>query len=345
MASDGLQWASLADVSPEAPRWLWQGRVPLGGVTIIGGKKGRGKTSVAAAIAASLLGGAKLPGETKRQSGCVCWATIEESYGGAVRPRLELAGAKVSGVWYPTRGPADAFPRSLDLPNGLGQLEASMEQRDCRLAVLDPLSSHIAAGWSMNDGQQARTVVQGLGQVAQAVGGCVLCVQHDRKSAVGGALDRGLGSADIVNCARSVLRCDFHPDKEDVFVLSHVALNGGVLSPSLTFTLHGPATVAKVKWGEVVLLDADALAEPAGETGERDERVDARRLLYQLLKDGKKTCKDVLLAAREAGVGERRLRAAKAELRIESSAVYYGGSLCWEWNPPANGWPDDLREE
>jgi hypothetical protein len=48
---------SFSDIPPEKPTWLWEGHIPRGMFTIIGGDPGQGKSSVALDIAARVSTG------------------------------------------------------------------------------------------------------------------------------------------------------------------------------------------------------------------------------------------------------------------------------------------------
>jgi len=340
MTNEVNTWASLHDLEPQAFEPLWAGRVNLGTVTLIEGRKGLGKSTLATAIAASICGGPALPGQTRRIKGRVCWAGGEEDLARAVRPRLVAAGAKLQSVWYPQMAGVPGRAMPLDLPGQGPRLQKWCEQYEPRLIVLDPLSSHCQAGWSLNDEQQARTIMESLGATAAACSIAVIAIRHCRKSTIGPVGDQGIGSVAIAAAARSVLRVDPHPDQKGFQVLSQVFSSFGPVSRSLVYQISPHKGGVRIKWQGESDLEADQLAEVAGDQGERDERADARAVLISSIGSEWTQAATVMAEARAAGIGERRLRSAKAELRIPSRRISVAGQSWWEWGPPVEGWPE-----
>jgi hypothetical protein len=89
---------------------------------------------------------------------------------------------------------------------------------------------------------------------------------------------------------------------------------------------------------------------------EKSARSEAKRFLLAELADGAVATEELKKAARKAGIGERTLWTAKADLKVESRRL--PGSKYWEWYipTPAAGEPtlpvttsvpvlDDLLEE
>src|SRR5438270_14019861 len=63
--SDGTMsnavFTSMADVQPETVKWLWEGRIPFGKVTLLESQPGVGKSTLALDLAARVSRGAPLP--------------------------------------------------------------------------------------------------------------------------------------------------------------------------------------------------------------------------------------------------------------------------------------------
>lgn len=339
---DGIPWVSLKRTKPRKVSWLLPGRVPLGALTLLEGRKGTGKSTIAAALAADATGGPRVLRGKRRALGSVLWLTVEEDFGMAVRGRVAAAGADLDRVHYPGVDGAPGQCRRLALPGDLGTLGDAIERHGVKLVVLDPYSSFIAPGVSLNDEQAIRPVLEDLAGLAGKAECAVLLIRHLRKSTLGPALDQGLGSTAIVNVARSVLRVDEYPGKPGCRILSHVACNLSEQAPSLAFELKAVKGVPKAEYQGVTDLDAEQLAEGQGDAGQRDEKLDAKQVLRNRIGEGWVPAKDVLTDARAAGVGETRLRLAKAELKVPSRHRKSGSVWLWEWGPPKGGWPRDL---
>lgn len=338
-------WDNLKNVRSSRWRFLFPGRIAFGCVSILEGRKGVGKSSIAASIAASVTGGPKLPGQTRRLTGEVFWCSGEEDMGTAVRPRLEAAGADMSHVYFPPQQAGRAWCRSLNLPSGAVQLTAALSgRRDC-VVVIDPLSSHVAAGWSLNDEQCARAVMDTLGGVASETGAAMVIMRHLRKSTLGGSLDQGIGSVAIGNGARSILRVDNYDLAGRERIVTHVASSVGPKQPGLLFSLVGEEGESpSVKWGEAVDMTEAEVMDLSTEAVDREESSEAKRLLRELLANGPVKSREVLDEARNAGIGERTLRKAKCALGVKSHRVTVSNSSWWEWCPPVGGWPNEPGE-
>lgn len=338
-----LSWQAISTVERRDWKFLWPGRLAYGTVTILDGRTGLGKSSLAAAICASLAGGPRLPGQKGEQGGASLWCSGEEDYARAVRPRLEAARANLHLVGFLTDTGGEGGRVSLKLPGGAGKLAVVLRERHVRFCVLDPLASHVDMGVSMSDEQQARAVMEALASAAEYAECAILCIRHPRKSTQGPVQDHGSGSHAILATARSGLAVHEHPDKAGWRVLSQTKPVYGPLAPSLAFSIAKRAGSARIVWHGQCEYTADQLGEFAGDRGERDERVDARELLAGRIGTEWVRAKEIMKEATEAGIGERRLRAAKAELAVRSRRVSAAGSSWWEWGPPAGGWPKGIK--
>jgi hypothetical protein len=103
---------SIGSLEARAPRWLWQGYLLRGGVNLIVGAKGIGKTSLVCWLAArASVGAAEFGGEPRR----VFIDTQEDDPQMVLRPRIEAAGADMSLIATRTPGRSPwKFPRDLD---------------------------------------------------------------------------------------------------------------------------------------------------------------------------------------------------------------------------------------
>jgi KaiC/GvpD/RAD55 family RecA-like ATPase len=83
----------------EQTRWAWQDRIPLGGVTLLAGQEGSGKTTILANVLARATRG-QLPGDLIGDPvGCV-YATAEDSHSRTLAPRMAAAGADLDRIFF-----------------------------------------------------------------------------------------------------------------------------------------------------------------------------------------------------------------------------------------------------
>jgi hypothetical protein len=319
--------------------YLLDRRVALGTLTIVEGRKGAGKSTFMAALAADVTGGPRLPGGRKRRVlGSVLWLTREEDYHLAVLPRIVAAGGNPKLIKWPQPKNGDGPPRMV-FPGQFGELEWAITNQGIKLLVMDPWASFLDVGANQNDEQQVRAVTERLIDIGHRTGCALVLARHLRKNSYGRALDHGSGSVAIGAAARSVLRIDAFPGKPNWCVAVRVGGNIGAAPPALAWELMDAGNVAKVAWRGEYDIDPDALAAGTADIGERDERDDATGLLRGMLKEKWVPFTNILKAARNSGISERTLRARKAELHIPSRRQSGNESHWYEWGPPPGGWP------
>ena len=129
----------LSKIEAKPVRWAWRddhgGRIPAGELTVIAGRGGTGKSSFAIWLGSQITRGT-LPGAMQGTPKNVLWVTAEESYGHAVRPRFEIAGADLDRVFSVTASEGESSELRLILPHDTRQLETMITGNDIGLVVL-----------------------------------------------------------------------------------------------------------------------------------------------------------------------------------------------------------------
>ena len=151
-------FTSLADIPPETVRWLWEGRIPLGKVTLLESEPGVGKSTLTLELAARVSRGAPMPHEKAHSDPAnVIIFSGDDGLADTVRPRLDVAGADLTKVF--------AVDREID--------EEDVAELKPALIILDPLPSYIC----MSCEQGPVEVMRKLGRLAKATGAAILAVQ------------------------------------------------------------------------------------------------------------------------------------------------------------------------
>lgn len=335
---DGMRGViSGACTKAERIEWLWPGMIVKGALNLIDGQKGTGKSSILAAMAATVTSGKPLP-ETKakaKRSTCL-WFGTEESFAAAILPRWKANGGDLKSL-YTVQSVSMDPAAPLYLPSSEGRLRWMVEKLNVSVIVLDPYSSLSSPTCDLRNEQQCRDYLQALARVCSETRCTALLARHFRKGRSGGFLEHGLGSIAVPNVCRSVLRVDRDKDNPATCWLSAVACNHGKAEGSVPYTLEGNKdSVFKAVFGKRSDMTIEEILEGHEEADTRDESRDARRLLEGALKDGPVDAKTLIEEARKAGVGERTLRKAKAELRVASKrhATGKGMVAVWKWSLP-----------
>lgn len=313
---NGLKWAS--GVVPTPPSFLWPPVIMANALNLIEGRKGSGKSSIAAAVAAHVTGGPPLPGLERQQPRPVVWFAREESWEHEVTPRLVAAGADLAWVAEPELVNAEGRPRRITFPSCGPEIAEVFREANVGLAVFDPLASWCDPELNLAIPQQARCYLESLAGIARAAGTTFLLTRHVRKGSGQDPQDSGMGNIEIGNTCRTWWLASRHPTDRDTNVLASVAGNWTARGYALLYTLPVEGKCVRVAWGGQSELSADALTEGRAGAADMDEARDAINILKGLLAGGPRHSLAVIMEGKQSGIGERTLRKAKALLGVQS---------------------------
>jgi hypothetical protein len=218
----------LSTVRPRPITWLLPGRVPYGGLTVLAGRPGQGKSQLSLAIAANVT----LTGTDVLVIGA------EDGLEDAVRPRLVAAGAdldKVSSFDPQTHGGNEDLTI---LPHDVPLLERAVKETGAGLVIVDPFAAHLAPELNSNNDHSLRQATAPLARMARSTGVAVIIVAHLKKGREGSPMDWVGGSIGLTGAARSVLLLGQFKDddvwQKDAFrYLCHVKANGAPIARTL----------------------------------------------------------------------------------------------------------------
>src|SRR5258708_9678875 len=192
----GLVYTCIADVQPEAVRWLWPGRIPLGELTMIVGDPGLGKSQICASLASVVTNGGQWPVDRSRaEQGSVLILSAEDNVKHTICPRLDAAGAEVNRchTLQAVKREADDgthFEGGFSLALDLAKLSVLMDElRDVRMVIINPLSAYLGETDSHKNAE-VRGMLAPLTTLAGAHNAAILLVSHLTKSQSANALMR-----------------------------------------------------------------------------------------------------------------------------------------------------------
>lgn len=220
----------LAD---EGTEWLWWPYLPLGGLVMLDGDPGLGKSLLSTTLAAVLSRGWPLPdqhGALTLPVGSPADTLIlsaEDSLTRTIKRRLAQAQADLTRVhaltgWTDAAGAKQWFT--------LQQIpvleEALLGLPATRLIIIDPIQAYLGP-IDMHRSNETRPLLTALSDIAERHRLCICCVRHPSKPGQGSAkaMHRGLGSVDFIGAARSGLFVEAHPVDETKVLLAQMKNN------------------------------------------------------------------------------------------------------------------------
>lgn len=315
----------MSHIERKPIQWLWDGRIPLGKLTILDGEPGLGKSTLVCELAACISTGRLLPGQTVPLIGDVLLLNAEDAADDTIKPRLEAAGADLARVHVHTG--------LLKIPDDLHKLEEIVNAYPIRLIVIDPLMAYLAR--NSHKDQDVRQALTPLAQLAQRHNIAVLIVRHLNKRTDASALHRGGGSIGIIGAARSGLLLGVDPDDPQKRILAVSKSNLAKTPNSLRLALCSVGDTAKIEWLGECNQDADQLVGPRESEEARSALADAGDFLRQALSDGALQQSKLLELANAEGIKPGTLKRAKRQLAIASIKLP-GQRGEWTWALPGS---------
>ncbi len=150
----------MSEIKPEPVRWLWEGRIPLGKVTMLQGEPGVGKSTLVYDLAARVSRGSDMPlvrGHDRSIPGNVIIFSGGDELADTVRPRLDVAEADLTRI-FAVNGEMTA---------------ATVAPMQPTLIIIDPFSDYL--GFIPH--QSPTDAMRSLGRLAKETGAAVLVTQ------------------------------------------------------------------------------------------------------------------------------------------------------------------------
>jgi putative DNA primase/helicase len=343
---DDIAIACAAGLRMEPVRWLWQGWLPRGMLTLLAGAPGCGKSTLAMALAATVSSGGRWPDGTCAEAADVVIWSGEDDTRRTLTPRLAAAGADLRRCHFVgTAHDADGA-RPFDPASDMPRLARTLTRIRPALLILDPIVSAVPGDSHKN--AEVRRGLAPVVELAEALDCAVLGITHTSKgTASREPWERVTGSLAFAALARLVLCATTNRNAEEntlpprliTRVKSNIGPDRGGFGYDITIAEASPGIqAARVQWlhaleGESRLLLAQAEKWQDAD-GEGSQLQRARRFLADLLADGPVAAKDIAADAHGAGFAWRTLHRAADALGVERKRDGFGkGAVCW-WSLP-----------
>jgi len=331
---------SADKIRPQQTDWAWAGRIPLGGVTILAGDPGLGKSTITIDLAARWSRG-QVDGDLKGHPINVVIATAEDSLAHTVVPRLRAAGADLSRIHF-VQINQEGVSGGLTLPGDLDVLARKLQEVQAGALIIDPLMAHLSLKVNSWQDQSIRQCLAPLAALAEKMDLAMPVIMHLNKSEKAEAQYRVGGSIGIVAAARSVLLTAKDPENEGQSLLAHLKCNLALEAVTQRYRIEG-ATVdyekeliktSRIVWlGEAAHVKAsDILIAP--DQASQSDRQDAQDWLRQELQEGPRMSEDLFKTAVRQGITKSTLKRAKQGLGVIAKKEGFGKGSYWIWKLP-----------
>jgi hypothetical protein len=307
---------SLASIVWEWPRWLARGIVH-----ILVGQTGKGKSSVALAIASRYLTGNPWPDSTPftSQIGKVLWLEGEAAQALNLQ-RVRLWSLTPAHIICPFPDPMQDV--NLDNPQHQQAIAATAALHDVAIIIVDSLSGCMGSRRDENSTEMLN-IVKWLAKLARDLQKPVILLHHLRKRGLLDTddrigLDRIRGSSAILQAARLVWALDSPTERDPE------ALRLSVIKSNLD---RFPAPVGVRINEDGVVFSSDAPGKPDART----QLARSKEFLRMLLENGPITATRALHESEEAGFEKRWIEESKRKMGVKSFKIHNVWHWGWEW--------------
>ncbi|MDP5184781.1 AAA family ATPase [Blastococcus sp. BMG 814] len=332
---------AASGVQLRAVRWLWDGRLPLGSLALIGGREGIGKSTAAYTLAADITRG-ELDGHHKGTPRAVVVCATEDSWGHTIAPRLLAAGADLEQVYRVDVTTSEGVDGGLSLPADITGLEREMNRVGAAMLLLDPLMSRLDSALDTHKDSEVRQALEPLTALADRTGATVLGLIHVNKGRTSDPLTSLMGSRAFAAVARSVLYVVADQDDPGLRLLGLAKNNLGrgdlptlrfrIESHHVTDTDEGPIWTGRLAWAGEDPRSLTAVLEDSHDTSDnRTATTDAGDWLLGYLADngGTAPSADIKTDGARNGHSYDALKRARTRHGIESTNSGFPRRTYW----------------
>lgn len=252
-------------------RWLWDGRIPLGEITLVPGREGIGKSIFLAWMAAAITQGT-LPGVYEGEPRAVLYAAAEDAWDYTIAPRMHAAGADLSMVYrVDVLEGEDGIPGGLNLPKHCRYLPERAGEVKAAVLMCDPILSTIDETIDPNKSRELRVALEPLRRAAEQAEIAAIGLAHFNKNSDADILSKVAGSRAWSEVARAVIaiarekRDEPGGNETNVQIVSQIKNNMGNSDlPSLEYRIEPYAFplddhLTEIRTGRLAWLDGESM--------------------------------------------------------------------------------------
>ncbi len=319
--------ASSVEIKPL--NWLWNNRIPLGKLSLLGGDPGLGKTLVSIDIIARVTTGRSFPDKGECPRGACAILASEDDAADTIAPRLQAAGADLNQVMLlgdviEPNGRITSY--SLQNISLLEEVLRSIP--NIRLLVIDPLKQY-CAGVDTHKNADTRAILAPLTQMAARLEIAVIGIEHLNKSTSETPLHRLSGSIAFVAAARAAFAITKDQDDPTRRLMLPLKANLSKETPGLAYSVIDHDGLPIVQW------ELEPVTQSAEEAFSTEEQIDRKFILeetkaalIELLINGARKRADVFRDLKKQDFTDSTIKRAACKLGIES--IPNGRECIWQ---------------
>lgn len=281
-------WTRGSDVPEEEISWLWQDMIPLGGMTLIEGPPGCGKSTISRDLVARVTTGREMPGGHPACPGGALWCSSEEHRGAVLVPGLRRAGADDSRVFVLSDEGWETAAESV---------REMIAEHDVRVLVLDNVA--VFLGPEGDDYLSVQKALAPWNKLSNETGIAIIGIRHTRKSGATNAVNAGIGSIAWAGVARATITVGQLDDGVSACALAKANL--GPKPDPYEFTIHPNGTLAWL--GRAAGKSADSITDVEAKAKRGSKKPNAKERLRAILEAGACPEVDVLEALKDLSEG------------------------------------------
>lgn len=323
----------VSHVAAERVDWLVENWIPRRSLTLLAGREGLGKSTIAVDFAAQATRGELGHGTPMR----VLYLSTEDSRSMTVRPRLEAAGADLDQVGFLDVN-HDGYVGALSLPHDFDKLAHLIDHEGIGLVILDAAKSAMSSTVNDHRDDDVRRFLEPMSRIADELDCVFLALVHFGKRT---GTDTGsliLGSIAWSQVARSVLSVA-RDDEDGSLVVTNTKGNlaprtlsreARITSESVALADGSTTPVGRIVWGEETTRDARDFLAPRDDDDSAADRTAAADWLEDYLRiNPVAPSQTVKGEARKVGHSERTLKRAMASLKVVVTSEGFPRRTVW----------------
>lgn len=337
----------MANIEERPIDWLWNDRIALGKITLIGGVPKLGKSQITCTFAGAVSTGGQWPDGTRAPLGSVVFITAEDDASDTIRPRLRAVGADLRRVHLFDYAVVAGKKQHFDVAAHASNLREMIESiGDVKLVVIDPVLAYLGKADSHKTAE-VRSALLGIQSLAAELGIAVILITHLNKNDAGGqsAMNRLAASGAFAGVARGIWLVAKDPDDEtgERRLFAPVGANIGNDREGFAFAIEGVdlgnriVTSKAVFEATAVQVDANELVSAQRRDGSAEE---VEKLIRAELADGERPAKEIQAVATQEGLSLTTLRRTAKKIGVVKRKLGAG----WHWKLPSAGVSDPSKE-